>query len=95
MEWELEGKKLGLPSELLPTFSAPAPEPSAAAQGFPSPYTSLATAKETGNKAKAKNPSPRSYSQSTTMGPTVVMITLEPAAGAPINLPPLREASKA
>lgn len=95
MEWELEEEKSRLPTEPLPQSSAPAPEPSAPVQGLPSPDTSLATAKETGNKAKAENSSPRPSSQSETMASTVVTATLEPAARAPIHLPPLREASKA
>lgn len=95
MEWELEEEKSRLPTELLPPSSRPAPEPSAPAQDLPSLYTSLTTAQETENKAKAENSSPRSSCQSATMAPLVVTATPEPAARAPLHLQPLREASKA
>lgn len=92
MEWQLEEEKSRLPTELLPPSSPPAPEPSAPAQGLPSPDTSLTTAKETDNKARAENSSNRS---SATMAPLVVTSTSEPAARAHLYLQPLREASKA
>ena len=92
MEWEMEEEQSRLPAELLPPFSPPTPRPSAPVQSLPS---SLIAAKETGNKAKAENFSPHSFSQSATMVPTVATAKPEPAARTPFHLPPLREALKA